>query len=420
LAALLVVLALLLGACEQKKSGPAPIGTVFVAPLSLNIREEIQPGSKTVAALKHGERLEVLQTRRRFVRVRTTGGQEGWTEMRNLLSTDQMAALREFSKRAASLPAQGQATVYDLLNMHSEPARQSPSMYQIKEGMTVDVLAHILTPRNSGTSAPQISFEKPKPIRKTKKQREREEMDKKFPPPPMPEPPTPPRNWVEMSKSVIPAEETEMDIVDPKTGKKRKRKRRQPGPSQPSDDWTLVRTADGKAGWVLTRMLRMSIPDEVAQYSEGARITSYFPLVEVQDSEQGPKHHWLWTTIRDGGRPFQFDSFRVFIWNLKKHRYETSYIQRDLVGYYPIEVKPGTNPSFSLIFQSDTDDQLYRYTFKMEGYITRLVDKQPAAKPSQPRLLALTTRASSDDEDKPSPSIIERLKSLVKRDNATP
>ena len=33
------------------------------------------------------------------------------------------------------------------------------------------------------------------------------------------------------------------------------------------EDWNLIRTKDGKAGWVLSRMLVMAIPDEVAQYS---------------------------------------------------------------------------------------------------------------------------------------------------------
>ena len=51
------------------------------------------------------------------------------------------------------------------------------------------------------------------------------------------------------------------------------------------EDWNLVRTKDGKAGWVLSRMLVMAIPDEVAQYSEGARITSLFPSREPSEDE---------------------------------------------------------------------------------------------------------------------------------------
>ena len=34
-----------------------------------------------------------------------------------------------------------------------------------------------------------------------------------------------------------------------------------------------------------------------------------------------------------------FESFRVFIWSLKRHRYETAYIERNLKGYSPVLLK---------------------------------------------------------------------------------
>jgi hypothetical protein len=50
------------------------------------------------------------------------------------------------------------------------------------------------------------------------------------------------------------------------------------------------------------------------------------------------KNNWLWTTITKGGQPYEFDSFRVFVWSLKHHRYETAYIERNVVGHYPVQV----------------------------------------------------------------------------------
>ena len=111
-----------------------------------------------------------------------------------------------------------------------------------------------------------------------------------------------------------------------------------PAPPMPRDDWSLIRAPDGKAGWVLTRALIMAIPDEVAQYAEGHRITSYFSLGEVRDGEQ-IKHNWLWTTLSSRLQPYQFDSFRVFSWSLRRHRYETTYIERRLTGYLPAEAR---------------------------------------------------------------------------------
>ena len=85
----------------------------------------------------------------------------------------------------------------------------------------------------------------------------------------------------------------------------------------------------------------MSIPDEVAQYAEGHRITSYFAMADIQDEGQ-TKHHWLWTTMVSGGVPYEFDGFRFFVWSLRHHRYETAYIERKVVGYYPVSATKGT------------------------------------------------------------------------------
>ena len=99
----------------------------------------------------------------------------------------------------------------------------------------------------------------------------------------------------------------------------------------------------GQSGWVLTRRLTMSIPDEVAQYAEGRRITSYLPLGETHDG-QTVKKSWLWTTVDIGRQPHDFDSFRVFVWSLRRHRYETAHIERNLNGFFPVLTHPVAAP----------------------------------------------------------------------------
>jgi len=152
----------------------------------------------------------------------------------------------------------------------------------------------------------------------------------------------------------------------------------------PPDDWTLVRVSPAEAGWVLTRMLFMLIPDEVAQYAEGHRITSYFSLGEVRDGDL-VKHNWLWTTITSGQQPYEFDSFRVFVWGRRRHRYETAHIERNLKGYYPVSVDKaaGAPPRFSLIVE-DKDGARVVKTYTFEGYRVRLVSKVAWTPPPQP------------------------------------
>ena len=400
------LIALLAGCGSSEKSKERAIAEAWTGPVTLRLRQEVHPQSKTAVEVKHGDRLEVLQIRRRFVRVRTDKGIVGWTELRNLLSPEQMNGLQEQAKRAAKLPSQGQATVYEPLNIHTEPTRMSTSFYQITEGMKVDVVAHRVVQRSTAAPPPSIQIAKPAPAPRKKKSRQ-----PAVPPPPKPSAPQLPRNWRELSKSNLPP--------PPPEPEESIKKKAAAAPKAPMEDWNLVRTKEGHAGWVLARNLVMAIPDEVAQYSEGARITSYFALADVQDGEQ-TKHHWLWTTIRDGGKPHEFESFRVFIYMLRRHRYETAYIERNVVGYYPVEVTRGAIPKFSLILRGD-DGQLYKKTWVLEGYNTRKIAEERWTMPKD----QLTPGASAggapgagdtdEDDDDDERGVMDRVKEFFRR-----
>jgi hypothetical protein len=319
-----------------------------------------------------------------------------------------MEQIAEQAKKAATLPSQGEATVYNALNVHTDPSRQSTSFHQITEGMLVDVVAHKLVPRTN-TPPPAFRIERKAPPPRKKKR------EPEFPPPPRPAAPKPPDDWLAISKTVFPEPEPEPELLDA-SGKKRKKKRRREPPKVPVDDWYLVRTQNGKAGWVLARNTTMAIPDEVAQYSEGARITSYFALADVQDGDQ-TKHHWLWTTIRDGGQPYQFDSFRVFTWVVRKHRFETAYIERDIEGYYPVEVVPGKIPRFSLILRED-DGKLYRRTYIMEGYLVRKIADEPYEAPGEEPGSKVISNLPPEDHTDVKPSLADRIRGFFHRTSA--
>lgn len=409
LSGVLCAVALVLFGCTSERKREPVIAEVFGGPAEFHLRQEIRPGSKQMAAVRHGEKLQVVQMRRRFIRVRTENGQEGWTDLRQVLTSKQMEELRDLSARAAKLPSQGSATVFGALNIHSEPSRQAPSFYRLAEGVKVEVLAHRLSERSTAAqSIPRIEVRKPAaPVKKKRKEPE-------VPPPPRPAPPTLPANWLELSKTVFPEPPPEPE-PEPVKGKKPRKK---PAPKRaPMDDWSLVRTPNGKAGWALTRMLVMAIPDDVAQYSEGARITSYFSLGKVQDGD-AEKHHWLWTTIRDGLEPYEFDSFRVFIYTARRHRYETAYIERDVKGYYPIETRPGDKPSFTLLIEEE-DGSVFKKTYAFEGYLVRLIAKTPAKLPPRPELIEPEDDPAEQEfaanQPPESPSFTERIKAFKDR-----
>lgn len=316
--------------------------------------------------MHHGEPLDIIEFKRRFIRVRTAGGIAGWTENNQLLSPKEMTELRHVAESAATWPTQGVATTPEPLNVHTEPNRLSPSFLQIPEGGKMDVIGHKVTPRVQ--PAASIPPPPPKP-RAAKKKKEKGAA--KTPPPPPPPSPKLPSDWLALSR-------------DPRIEhEKEEAKNATPPPPVHLDDWTMIRTKDGKVGWVLSRMLSMAIPDDVAQYAEGHRITSYFPLGDVTDDEGQVKHNWLWTTIGKGPQNYEFDSFRFFIWSKHHHRYETAFVQRDVVGHYPVEVSTsGAQPSFSVILEGE-DGKLYKRTYGFNGYRVSLMTTEPYQAPGK-------------------------------------
>jgi hypothetical protein len=348
LLSLLITLLILCGlvSCQSSVPKAAVIGEAFVGPAKLEIHKEILPKSPVVATGHYGDKLQVIGQRRHFLRVRTAQGAEGWVDERNLLDSAAMQSLKKLSADSRKYPSQGLATTYDTLNVHTEPDPASPSYLQIQAGERVDVIGHRTAPRK-GAPRKKLVIAPPKPPRAVREKKPSK--SKVIPPPPLPPPPKLPADWLELSRMRDPDEPDEIKPAP---------KPEPPPKAAPPDDWTLIRTANGQAGWVLTRRIFMAIPDEVAQYAEGKRITSYFSLGKVDG-----KDTWLWTTCEPGAQDHEIDGFRVFTWNPRRNRYETTYIQRRVTGYFPVLVN---GSSFSVLVEKE-DGKRYRQHFTLTG-----------------------------------------------------
>jgi hypothetical protein len=353
-------------------------GIAYVGPVSMNLRQDLAAKSPGVIEVKHGDRVDILEVRRRLVRVRTVNGVEGWADANLLLSAQQMDDLRKLAEDARKLPSQGAATVFEALNMHTEPSRPSPSFHQIPEGGSVEVLAHRATPRGA-VRAKGAVFTKAAAKPMPSKSKNAKKSGALLVPPPAP--PAPPVDWEKMSR---PRASDLPDYVPPA-----------PPPAPSLDDWNLVRTKDGTVGWVLARMLYMAVPDDVAQYAEGNRITAYLAIGDVQDGDE-VKHNWLWTTAAGSLQTAEFDSFRVFVWSKSRHRYETAFIERNVTGFYPVELadvpvdkkaaarNAAPEKGFSVMVQ-DKDGVLRKRIYGFSGYHVRLISKAPVVRSDAPR-----------------------------------
>jgi uncharacterized protein YgiM (DUF1202 family) len=363
--AALITLLSLSGCTEERQT----LGYAYVAPQTLTVRSQISQKSGAVTTLKHGDRVEILDVQRRMVKV-AAAGNEGWVDSEDLLSSEQMRRLRKDRERQDALPSEGAASAFEVLNIHIEPSRRSPAFAQIPEGGAVQMLGRTRAPKNAAPiMTSSLIVEKRPPLRRPRREQQTKGPFRLM----TPSPPKPPTNWQELSAERIDGSETPRQIAaDKKKAAQDAQKAAEAKRPPVMEDWTLVRAKKGETGWVLTRNLMVSVPDEVAQYAEGKRITSYFELGSVNDEAKGLKHHWLWTTLA-GSDPVDFDSWRVFIWNLRRHRYETSYRKRDLAGYFPVIVDPADGKSriFHIITKDD-DEKFRSRTYSFEGTLVHL------------------------------------------------
>jgi hypothetical protein len=299
------------------------------------------------------------------------------------------------------------------LRIYTQPSLESPSFVTVKEKDRVDVLTHAVMPRTGAQRTPLLP-KTPKKVPAKKKTKE-----STYPPLPMPKPPTPPADWVALSKTEVDEAKEAADVAA--------------APPTPTDDWSLVRTPDGQTGWTLTRRLNMDIPDEVAQYAEGHRIVSYFSLGTIRDGD-AKKDIWLWTTIADGSHPYDFDSLRVFNWSMRHHRYETAYIERNLTGFQPVLLEqvnfapPGRagrtgaaekSPGFSVCVQKK-DGQRYRQEFALLTNVVRFAGERPCEAPiSVQNLIAPSSKpaplvTAAAEPEPPKESMLERAKKRLR------
>jgi SH3-like domain-containing protein len=303
---------ILLPACRRGRGRVLEIA--YVSAPQVSLRDRVAAVYNKAGLVKNGERVEVLDRDRRFVKIRAAGGVEGWMEQRYLVNQKVYDQIQKLTQDSQNDPVQGQGSTHSGTNLHVEPGRDAEHLYQLAQGEKVQILRRSTAEKPGSVAAPVRSSPK---------------RDEKIAPKP---------------------------IVE---------------------DWWLVRDTHARVGWVLARMVDLDLPLDVAQYAEGQRVVAYFMLDEVRDGDKKvPQYLTVLTEPRDG-LPFDFNQIRVFTWNVKRHRYETAYRER-LQGRLPVTVtqetfeKEGTLPTFAIRVQDD-DGNVSQRKYKLNTPIVRRV-----------------------------------------------
>ncbi len=303
----------LLDGCGRNKGGTREVA--YVSAPQAFLRDQVAAVYNKAGTVKNGEAVQILGRDRRFARVRTSSGAEGWLEQRYLVSQQTYDAFQKLTDQARNEPIQATAAAHSQSNIHLQPQRDAEHLYQIDQGVKVSLLKRASSERMLPGGQARVSAGK--------------EGTSPLAPPPL-------------------------------------------------EDWWLVRDEPGHVGWVLGRMLDVDVPLEIAQYSEGQRLVASFVLDHVSDGDrQVPQYLVLFTENKDG-IPFDYNQVRVFTWNVKRHRYETAYRERNLNGVLPVTVshenfdKEGDLPVFVVRVKDDAGNLTER-NYKLNTPIVRRV-----------------------------------------------
>ncbi len=360
-----LLLSLLVAGCGRFAPKP-PTEYVYVSAKGTFLRDRLAAVSNRVAEVSNGQRLQVLERSRRFVKVKTEKGEIGWIDEHAVITQaiyDQFTAL---SAKHAHDAVIATGVLRDDSYLHDAPGRQTDHYYLLPENDKLQLLVRASVPK----PVPPQGFPVPAPAASRKKAKG------------------------EPSKSGVKPAAAENE----------------PPPPPPLQDWWLIRDSSGKTGWIWSRMLDVDVPEEIGGLSEGQRYVGAYVLRMVDDPEsnfpdkRAPEYVSVLSAWKDG-LPYDFDQVRVFTWNSKKHRYETAYRQRNLQGYLPVVIGSMTvggqqEPTFSFKVAEGDDvaidpqtgsahsAQTEVETFRLEGALVKKVE--PMAPPPPPKASAPT------------------------------
>jgi hypothetical protein len=283
----------MLSGCSHLRSRPAG-ESVYVTAKQTYLRDRVAAVSNRTATVENGQQLRVLEHGRRFLRVQTGKGEQGWIDEKAVATEQVFDAFAALGVAHRSDPAVASAVVRDEANLHLRPGRQTEVFYRMAEGDKLQLLERATLP-----------------------------------------------------KPVTPGAAPAQSVVSGKASKLSGAE--DAAPPIAMEDWWLARDARGRTGWLLSHYVDVDAPDSLTRYAEGQRFVGAYVLATVHDDgvDQDNKDIPIYLTVMapyTAGLPYDFDQVRVFTWNLKMHRYETAYRDKNIEGYLPVTIKSSTDP----------------------------------------------------------------------------
>jgi hypothetical protein len=326
--AALVLLALTAGIWWARRRSPQ-YSSAYVSDRAATLWSTTAQVRQPVATLRYGERVDILRRSGEQAEVRTADGSRGWIDGRELMDPglwQQAAALLAHTR---TIPGQAVAHTRSVSNVHIEPGRDTPRIFQFAKNVPVAVFERkVVTASASPEAAPE-------------------------------------------------GDATHSDAA----------------PAKYEDWLLVVRNGDSNvastsadagssapiAGWVLAQFIALDPPSPIPDYTNaaGVNVVAWAVLDSVPDAgppdiapadasslnSNSEKPQYVVAVARGGeARMCDFTGLRVYTWGAKRQRYETAYVENDLCGQMPIHVRKtpgGAEFSFATIGESSAE-RVYR------------------------------------------------------------
>ena len=127
----------------------------YVSAPQAALRDQVAAIFNRVGNVKNGERVEVLEREKRFARIRTSNGLEGWIEQRYLVDQKTFDGLQQLTAENQKDPIQAPGVLRNETNLHVSPGRDTEHLYQLAAGAKVTILKRDTAEKQPGAASPQ-------------------------------------------------------------------------------------------------------------------------------------------------------------------------------------------------------------------------------------------------------------------------
>src|ERR1700724_3592950 len=142
---------LFLSACNRGRGRVLEVA--YVSGVQATLRDHVAAVYEKAGVVKNGERVEVLDHDRRFVKVRTAAGVTGWMEQRYLVSQEVFDQIQKLTTDNQNDPVQARGVTRNDTNLHVEPGRDTEHLYQISSGEKLSLLKRGTAEKPGGVAA---------------------------------------------------------------------------------------------------------------------------------------------------------------------------------------------------------------------------------------------------------------------------